>query len=81
MKNPYEILPENAFWKLSVSDRNMFNISGIWESKFEFKKDQKYVTFGSCFAQYIGSFLKRNGFDCHLLKVEAPTSVGSLSIS
>ena len=63
MKNPYEILPEKAFWKLSVSDRNMFNISGIWEPKFEFKKDQQYVTFGSCFAQHIGSSLKSNGFD------------------
>ena len=61
--NPYENLPTKAFWKLAVADRSMFDISELWDPKFHIRKNQKVVTFGSCFAQHIGNALKNRGFE------------------
>ncbi|WNC71300.1 GSCFA domain-containing protein [Thalassotalea psychrophila] len=62
-KNPYENLPEKAFWKLAISNRSMFDIDGIWSPKFNITKTDNIVTFGSCFAQHIGNALKHKGFN------------------
>jgi hypothetical protein len=61
--NPYMNLPNKAFWKLSVSDRNMFDIVELWDPKFEITKNHKVVTYGSCFAQHIGNALQNKGFN------------------
>ena len=70
MNNPYEKLPEKAFWKLSVSNRSMFDIAGLWSPKFHIQKDQYIATFGSCFSQHFGSVLKQRGY--RWLSTEAP---------
>lgn len=62
MKTPYESLPNKAFWKLAAANLNMFDISEIWDPKFNIEKNQNIVTFGSCFAQHIGNSLKQRGF-------------------
>jgi len=60
--NPYEDLPQKAFWKLAVANKSMFDISELWDPKFHIEPKQKIVTFGSCFAQHIGQALKNQGF-------------------
>lgn len=63
MMNPYENLPKEAFWKLAVANRNMFDIDNLWERKFEIKPTHKVATFGSCFAQHIGRALAKRGYN------------------
>lgn len=60
--NPYTILPDKAFWKTAVANKNMFEIGELWSPKLNLTKQHKVVTFGSCFAQHIGKTLIKNGF-------------------
>lgn len=68
--NPYENLPAKAFWKLSVANKNMFDIDELWDPKFDIPPNHNVVTFGSCFAQHIGDALKARGFNW--LSTETP---------
>jgi hypothetical protein len=61
--NPYEDLPEKAFWRLAVANKSMFDISEIWDPKFCIKPNSKVATYGSCFAQHIGNALKNRGYN------------------
>jgi len=61
-KNPYEALPNTAFWRTGVAEVSMFSISGLWKPKHKLRKRQKIVTAGSCFAQHIGKALAKNGY-------------------
>jgi GSCFA family len=60
--NPYKDLPDKAFWRLSVSSKNMLDIDDLWNPKFNIRQTQPIATFGSCFAQHIGSALKAFGY-------------------
>src|SRR5436190_6807216 len=60
--NPYESLPAEAFWKLSVANKSPFDVDELWDPKFAILPNHKVVTFGSCFAQHIGNALKAKGF-------------------
>jgi len=62
MSNPYQELPENAFWKLAVANRSPFDLADVWSPKFHIQPDARVVTFGSCFAQHIGQALGVRGF-------------------
>ena len=64
--HPYENLPSKAFWKLAVAEKSMFDISELWEPKFNIKPTEKVATFGSCFAQHIGNALKGKGFNWYI---------------
>lgn len=64
--NPYEQLPERAFWKPSVANRSMFDIEGLWDPRFEIQPKHKVVTYGSCFAQHIGRSLQARGFNWYI---------------
>jgi hypothetical protein len=68
--NPYQSLPDSAFWKLAVSSKNMFDVDNLWNPKFDIQSTQAVVTFGSCFAQHIGTALKARGFNW--LSTEVP---------
>ena len=74
--NPYENLPQKAFWKLSVANRSMFDISELWDPKFHIKPNEKVTTFGSCFAQHIGNALRKRGFNWLITEV-APSECSS----
>lgn len=62
MSNPYENLPEKAFWRPAVANLPSKDIHDLWTPKFEIKKDDKIVTFGSCFAQHFSKALVKNGY-------------------
>ena len=61
--NPYSTLPDRAFWKKTVAEKSIFDISNLWSPKFKITKDSRVVTFGSCFAQHIGNALDSRGFN------------------
>lgn len=61
--NPYQELPETAFWRTAVANNNMFDIKDLWEAKFRITRKDKIATFGSCFAQHIGQSLKQRGYN------------------
>ncbi len=61
--NPYENLPEKAFWRSAVANKSMFDIGGLWAPKFHIDQTTKTSTFGSCFAQHFGRALRERGFN------------------
>lgn len=62
--NPYEDLPPHRYWKTGVKNEiNTKLISNLWHSKFKIKEDTKFITVGSCFAQHISKWIKKNSFN------------------
>lgn len=68
--NPYQALPSRAFWRPSVAERSMFDIEGLWEPKFNITPADEVSTFGSCFAQHIGTAMAQRGYNW--LQTESP---------
>ena len=61
--NPYENLPQKSFWKLAVGTVKPLEVDQLWSPKFNLTESDKFVTYGSCFAQHIGRALKARGFN------------------
>lgn len=61
-QSPYSKLPPKAFWRTGVTHRDADDLHTLYTPKFPLSKDDRLVTAGSCFAQHIGRFLKREGF-------------------
>lgn len=59
--HPYRDLPQRAFWRPAVSERNFLEISDLWQPDFDLGPQQRVATFGSCFAQHIGRALRQRG--------------------
>ena len=63
MKNPYELLASDKFWKTAVSSLKINEgFDNIWKPKFVITKESKIATLGSCFAQHISHWLIENGY-------------------
>ena len=60
--NPYSELPSSAFWKSGVTQESPYSVKNIYKKKFDIKPNTKIATAGSCFAQHIGNYLKKNGY-------------------
>ncbi len=60
--NPYSTVDPKGFWRPAVADRNMLDISDLWQPKFAIRPDMKISTYGSCFAQHFGRALDDRGF-------------------
>lgn len=60
--NPYTDLPETAFWRSAVTNRDMLDPGPLYEPKFEITRSMRVMTAGSCFAQHVGRTLRRAGF-------------------
>jgi hypothetical protein len=61
--HPYQDLPERAFWKTAVSNRNAMQIADIYTPRFRIGKRDRIATAGSCFAQHIGRQFKSRGYN------------------
>lgn len=70
--NPYQHLPEKAFWRLGVADKSMSDIVDLWDPAFDIKPHHRISTFGSCFAQHIGRALESRGFQWHMGETPPP---------
>ncbi|MFC4667091.1 GSCFA domain-containing protein [Seohaeicola nanhaiensis] len=60
--NPYQSLAPEAFWKSAVASRNMFDISGLHQPRFNLLPRHKVAAYGSCFAQHFGRALAARGY-------------------
>jgi hypothetical protein len=58
LRNPYESMPNDSFWKLAVASRNVLELSELWNNKIGLVPADKIITAGSCFAQHISKALK-----------------------
>lgn len=63
MNNPYEGLPETAFWRTAVAERPPLSVEGLYQPRFRIPRTARIFTAGSCFAQHVGRALRGNGFD------------------
>jgi GSCFA family len=61
--NPYSSLPDKFFWAPAIAKKNFFDISELWDPRFNITPRQHVATFGSCFAQHFGRALKARGFN------------------
>ena len=76
--HPYENLEEKFFWATAVAKRSMFDISDLWDPRYDIAQETEVATFGSCFAQHIGRALRRNGFNW-LITEPAPSGLNKES--
>jgi len=61
--NPYQSLDADKFWRTGVADKAFTDLyDGMWRPKFEITQRSSIVTAGSCFAQHVGKWLTRNGY-------------------
>ena len=60
--HPYSNLLPAAFWKTGVTQEDPFLIKNIYKKKFRIEPHTLIATAGSCFAQHISSYLKKNGY-------------------
>jgi hypothetical protein len=60
--NPYETLPEQAFWAPAVAKRHMLDIQGLWTAPFPITPKTRITTYGSCFAQHFSRALVARGY-------------------
>lgn len=73
MKNPYQDLPQAAYWRAAVADINPLSIGGLWSPIFPIDADTRIVTAGSCFAQHIGKALANAGYNWFVTEPAAPS--------
>ncbi len=56
---PYSDLPKRSFWSSCRRDA-AFRMADLYEPKFDLSPGMKVATFGSCFAQHIGRYMRRS---------------------
>jgi hypothetical protein len=60
--NPYMNLPDQSFWKRSVSGRSVEQVEIETSASFKIARKDAVATAGSCFAQHISRHLNSSGF-------------------
>lgn len=61
--NPYESLPEAAFWRSAVAEASPFELRNVYRKKFDISDGTKIATAGSCFAQHISRYFRYHGYN------------------
>ncbi len=59
MSHPYTRLEARAFWKTGVAEGAL---PEVWRPKWRLRREDRVVTFGSCFARHLGPALRARGF-------------------
>ena len=70
--HPYTNLPAHHFWKKAVSNTGWRDVKFMPQSKFKIQPEDKIATAGSCFAQHISNFLRKNGRDIYIAEPAHP---------
>jgi hypothetical protein len=68
MAHPYSDLSARAFWRSGVAQADKAVLADLYRPSFEITHDTAVATAGSCFAQHIGTSLRRAG--CTVLDAE-----------
>jgi hypothetical protein len=59
--SPYQDLPPEAFWRTGVVQQPE-GLQELYAPRFALDRTTRIVTAGSCFAQHIGDYLRRRGY-------------------
>ncbi len=62
MASPYENLPNTAFWRYGVGESSPKKMLNVYKKKWELNSGLNVATAGSCFAQHISRYMRKNGF-------------------
>ncbi|HWS66626.1 MAG TPA: GSCFA domain-containing protein [Steroidobacteraceae bacterium] len=68
--NPYTDLPKHQFWRSAVSSLPMEAVDPAVSGRFQFSRDTKVATAGSCFAQNISRTLQSRGYSFYLAETQ-----------
>lgn len=68
--SPYAELPASAFWRSGVAEVSPLAPGGLYRRKWPIEPGWQIGAAGSCFAQHVCRFLRRNGY--RVLDVEPP---------
>ena len=62
MAHPYKTQAAEAYWDKSVSGRHPFELTNVYTKKFDIK-NAAIASAGSCFAQHVGRYIKKAGYN------------------
>ena len=79
LSHPYRGLPSYHFWSSSVSQTPGAELDPVIHPRFTIGRDEKVAAAGSCFAQHIARYIRRDGF--RFLETEEPLAPGSSTVS
>lgn len=63
INSPYSSLPSVNFWRTGVTESSPFDLNGIYVKKWNIKASDKIATAGSCFAQHIARYMRKNKYN------------------
>lgn len=70
MRNPYQDLAPEHFWRSGVAEHSPFSIENVYTKRFDISRTDAVAVAGSCFAQHVGRNMRERGFA--LVDVEPP---------
>lgn len=62
MASPYDDLPRSRFWRSAVAETDPAGLRELYGKRFEISRDDRIATAGSCFAQNVARYLRKNGY-------------------
>jgi len=72
LSHPYKNFPDSSFWRRSMTSGPASEIDPVTEVPFTFGPKSKVATAGSCFAQHITRYLRKNGFQDYVTEAAHP---------
>ena len=70
MRSPYTGLHPKAFWRSGVVESHPLSVEELYIKKFTIRPTDRVATAGSCFAQRVSTYMRKNGFA--VMDVEPP---------
>jgi hypothetical protein len=70
MRSPYTGLHPKAFWRSGVVESHPLSVEELYIKKFTISPTDRVATAGSCFAQRVSTYMRKNGFA--VMDVEPP---------
>lgn len=61
-RSPYRGRPRRNFWKSAVGTRRPDSMLELYQRRYEISPTDRIATAGSCFAQHISRYMRRNGY-------------------
>ena len=71
-KHPYTALPDYCFWRQSIEMPAAHEVDPVINFKFKIDQSHRIATAGSCFAQNIARYLRKNGFNYFVTETAHP---------
>jgi hypothetical protein len=69
--SPYEGKPARSYWRTGVAEQTPQSVPDLYRKKFDITHDARIATAGSCFAQHIARYLRRERY-CVIDEEPAP---------